>query len=183
MPLEANKCIPLRCQAIASIPGQDEDDAHCLCAISWYSFIHKRNKLLLFDLNQWYKDEMPVVVDASKSLNYLAGYICAEELSPPSRQDFMEQAAHGRTLDSWLHKETITHFHSIQRLEEHFYPNSLSFGKKKRGTPYSIVFFLWCYLMFQILPCCIRAASAFIIGKALKIKLSTLCVMVTPTYS
>lgn len=127
MPLEANRCIPLRCQAVCRSSPQNEDESYCLCALSWYSLLGKRNKLLLFDLNQWYKDQMPYMVDPSKPLNYLAGYICMEGNGMPSSTP-MNTLPFGGILDSWLNTESIATFHSVLRLEEHFYPNSLSFG-------------------------------------------------------
>ncbi|XP_037808264.1 protein ELYS homolog [Lucilia sericata] len=112
LPLEATKSVALACQAISTLSSHGEDDSNCLCAISWLSVLEGKNKLLIFDLNQWYKEEMPFVLEYGKHPNYLAGYILNGECTG---------------LHALLNPNNIAHFNSMQRFEEHFYPNSLSF--------------------------------------------------------
>lgn len=109
----------LACQAISTLSCHGEDDSNCLCAISWYSVLEEKNKLLVFDLNQWYKEEMPFALEYGKQPNYLAGYILNGECTG---------------LHTVLNPDNIAHFNSMQRFEEHFYPNSLSLGNREDGA-------------------------------------------------
>lgn len=61
---------------------------------------------------------MPFVLEYGKQPNYLAGYILNGECTG---------------LHTLLNPNNIAHFNSMQRFEEHFYPNSLSFGKYGKG--------------------------------------------------
>ncbi|XP_039961568.1 protein ELYS homolog [Bactrocera tryoni] len=125
LPLETNKSIAFGCQSINKIPNanlhnngvnlnttQTEEDGYCLCALTWFSTQEEKNKLLIFDLNQWYKEEMPFSITNQKCPSYLAGYVLSGR-----------QCA----LSAFLNPSTVAHFSSLQRFEEHFYPNSLSF--------------------------------------------------------
>lgn len=94
-----------------------------MCALSWYAESEEKNKLLIFDLNQWYKEEMPFMLNVNGSANYLASYTFGES-----------QCA----LQSYINPSMIAHFNSMQRFEEHFYPNSLSFGRHNIGLSYCI---------------------------------------------
>lgn len=124
LPLEATESTALACQAVSSVSTNGEDDANCLCAISWLSNLEGKNKLIIFDLNQWYKEEMPFLIEYGKQPNYLAGYVLSGECCG---------------LQTLLNPNNIAHFNSMQRFEEHFYPNSLSFGK-----------FMWpCFELFS----------------------------------
>lgn len=127
LPLEATKSIAIGCQSINKTQNNSfnssannginathaDEDAYCLCALSWYSTLEENNKLLIFDLNQWYKEEMPYSITQQKCPTYLAGYVLSGR-----------QCAQSAYLDP----STVAHFNSLQRFEEHFYPNSLSFG-------------------------------------------------------
>ncbi|KAH8238263.1 hypothetical protein KR032_001761 [Drosophila birchii] len=64
-------------------------------------------------MNQWYKDEMPEGVQAyGRPPHYLAGYV-------------LKGLPTGLAL--LLRPTSILHFVALQRCEEHFYPNSLTF--------------------------------------------------------
>lgn len=115
--LEPSKCTSLRCQAISKVTSNGEDDFNSLCALTWYSHVEEKNKLLLFDLNQWYKEEMPFSINWQENPSYIAAYILCKT------------PFDGVSLDFQLTTNTIANFNSLQRCEEHFYPNSLSFGK------------------------------------------------------
>uniref|UniRef100_A0A0K8UMI4 Protein ELYS n=1 Tax=Bactrocera latifrons TaxID=174628 RepID=A0A0K8UMI4_BACLA len=125
LPLETSKSIAIGCQSINKIQNanmhnngvnlnttQTEEDGYCLCALTWFSTQEEKNKLLIFDLNQWYKEEMPFSITNQKCPSYLAGYVLS------GRQC---------VLSAFLNPGTVAHFNSLQRFEEHFYPNSLSF--------------------------------------------------------
>lgn len=86
-----------------------------MCLLAWTSEnagIH----VFLFDLNQWYKEQMPNVCNWQDLPTYLAVFPLAASQS-------------GVGLDVWMDQNTVSPFNSIQRPEEHFYPSSLSFGK------------------------------------------------------
>ena len=72
--------------------------------------------MLLFDLNQWYKEQMPDYVNWLENPCYFAGYM-------------LNGMVDGVAMDFHLNPNTIANFNSLQRCDEHFYPNSLSFGK------------------------------------------------------
>ncbi|EDV46733.1 uncharacterized protein Dere_GG19243 [Drosophila erecta] len=88
------------------------DSGTLLIVISWHSNADRKNKLVLFDINQWYKDEMPPCVRQYEVPHYVAGYI-------------LSGLHTGLALQ--LRSNTIMHFVSLQRYDEHFYPNSLTF--------------------------------------------------------
>uniref|UniRef100_A0A1A9WWP1 ELYS-like domain-containing protein n=1 Tax=Glossina brevipalpis TaxID=37001 RepID=A0A1A9WWP1_9MUSC len=110
--LEDSNCIALSCQSIATVSTRTEDHSKCLFAVSWYSLVDKKNKLILFDLIQWYKDEMPYTLEYNQQSNCLAGYILNGCYSG---------------LQTWLNPDTMCHFNSVQHSEEHFYPSALIF--------------------------------------------------------
>ncbi|KAH8421460.1 hypothetical protein KR009_008313, partial [Drosophila setifemur] len=83
-----------------------------LAILSWHSNKERKNKLVLFDINQWYKDEMPPHVRPHEQPHYLAGYI-------------LSGLPTGLALQ--LCSNSIMHFVSLQRFDEHFYPDSLTF--------------------------------------------------------
>ncbi|XP_036338995.1 uncharacterized protein LOC118748571 isoform X1 [Rhagoletis pomonella] len=126
IPLEGTKGIAIGCQSISKIHNSSfnnsangdtnathtDEDGYCLCALSWYSTFEEKNKLLIFDLNQWYKEEMPYSITQQKCPSYLAGYVLSGRQCAQS---------------AYLNPSTVAHFNSLQRFEEHFYPNSLSF--------------------------------------------------------
>lgn len=82
-----------------------------LCLLAWTS--ENGGCACLFDLNQWYKEQMPSVCDWRTSPSFLACLPLSESL----------------LLDVWLNASSVCPFNSIQRPEEHFYPTSLTFGK------------------------------------------------------
>ncbi|KAH8354231.1 hypothetical protein KR084_004072 [Drosophila pseudotakahashii] len=88
------------------------DSGTLLVIISWHSTTDRKNKLVLFDINQWYKEEMPPCVRHYETPHYLAGYVLS---GLPTG------------LGLQLRANTIMHFVSLQRYDEHFYPDSLTF--------------------------------------------------------
>ncbi|XP_002039449.2 protein ELYS homolog [Drosophila sechellia] len=109
--LDRGICSVLGCST-ASTFSFAGDNGTLLIVISWHSRADKKNKLVLFDINQWYKDEMPTFVHKSAVPNYMCGYILS---------------GLNTGLALHLRSTTILHFVSLQRYDEHFYPNSLTF--------------------------------------------------------
>lgn len=126
IPICKKGTIPVACQSISKIVSDEEDELLSLCLLGWYS---KTTPLfmLLFDLNQWYKEQMPEVCDWQEYPSYLAPFPIETNDTP---------------LDIWINPRSVATFNSIQRPEEHFYPTSLSFELLKL-TPSLLERFYW----------------------------------------
>lgn len=110
IPIYEKDSIPITCQSISKNVTEDEDEQFSLCLLAWTNKIS--SFVIIFDLNQWYKEQMPRVCDWRDYPSYLA----------PFPIEINEQP-----LDIWLNPRSVVTFNSIQRPEEHFYPTSLSF--------------------------------------------------------
>lgn len=114
MPIfDVSESIPVSCQAVYK-QISDDDDALSLCVLSWRrSGDVASSQVCVFDLNQWYKEQMPDSCDWRKPNSFLAVF-------PLQGLD---------ALDVWMDAATVTPFSSIQRPEEHFWPASINFGE------------------------------------------------------
>uniref|UniRef100_A0A1Q3F0S0 Putative nuclear pore complex assembly n=1 Tax=Culex tarsalis TaxID=7177 RepID=A0A1Q3F0S0_CULTA len=99
---------PLGVQSIMKTVSQEEE-VLTLCVLSWVTSDRSTN-ILVFDLNQWYKAEMPFACDWRHELNHTV-FFSVKDVAMNTR----------------LMVDSLIPFNSIQRPEEHFYPNSLSF--------------------------------------------------------
>ncbi|XP_062555854.1 protein ELYS homolog [Armigeres subalbatus] len=99
---------PLSVQSIMKTVSQEEE-VLTLCVLSWIGSNNATN-IIVFDLNQWYKAEMPHICDYRRDLNHTVVF---------SVKDY--------SVNVCLVTDSLVPFNSIQRPEEHFYPNSLSF--------------------------------------------------------
>lgn len=108
--------IPIACQAVSK-QISDDDDALSLCVLSWRRSAEVDTQVCVFDLNQWYKEQMPDSCDWRKANSFLAVF-------PLQGLE---------ALDVWMDAPTVTPFSSIQRPEEHFWPASLNFGEWENG--------------------------------------------------
>lgn len=111
MPIFDKDSTPVSCRSIRKVISQDEEDILTLNLMAWNSRGQKQSHILIFDLNQWYKEEMPNIGDWRQPLNYVTTFSLSEI----------------STLDVLVNEQSVFPFNSIQRPEEHFYPNSLSF--------------------------------------------------------
>lgn len=109
MPIYAPQSFPISCQSITKT-NTDDDIVLRLCLLVWTA--RARTHVCVFDLNQWYKEQMPDICDLLQHSTYLAVF----------------ELDNTMPLDVWMNQSTVTPFSSIQRPEEHFYPSSLSFG-------------------------------------------------------
>ncbi|XP_058061949.1 protein ELYS [Anopheles bellator] len=100
--------LPLNVQTITKKIAQ-EDEPITLSVLSWMGS-DNTTTVLVFDLNQWYKAEMPFECDWQQDLTHMVVF----QLQEPS---FHVQ----------LIERSLVLFRSIQRPEEHFYPSSLAF--------------------------------------------------------
>lgn len=111
MPMHVRDTYPICCHSIMKTLTQDDEDIITLNVLAWNSPSSKKTNIMIFDLNQWYKEEMPNVGDWRLKLNYIAVFELANCLS----------------FDVIINESSVFPFNSILRPEEHFYPNSLSF--------------------------------------------------------
>lgn len=112
MPLFEKYSKPISCQSITKFVVAEENFL-TLCLLSWTS--SSGAFVCVFDLNQWYKQQLPDTCDWRASPTFLA-------IFPLGKQP---------VLDVWMNGVTVTPFSSLNRPEEHFYPSSLSFGIHK----------------------------------------------------
>lgn len=117
MPIcDASETLPIACQAISKQIA-DDDDALSLCVLSWRivgcDVAASSTQVCVFDLNQWYKEQMPEACDWRQANSFLAVFPLLGL----------------QALDVWMDAATVTPFSSIQRPEEHFWPASLNFGE------------------------------------------------------
>lgn len=110
MPIFHKDTFPVCCRSITKILTQDEEDVLTIILLAWTSPAKNRSNIMIFDLNQWYKEEMPSIGDWRNRLSYTVVF----EIPNIS-------------LDVILNEKSLLPFNSIMRPEEHFYPNSLSF--------------------------------------------------------
>lgn len=111
MPIYMNDTVPICCRSITRSLTQDEEDVLTLNVLAWTSPGKKTTNIMIFDLNQWYKEEMPNVGDWRMTLKYVAVF----------------EQQNCAALDVIVNENSVFPFNSIMRPEEHFYPNSLSF--------------------------------------------------------
>lgn len=111
IPIYEKNSTPISCQSVTKIITEEEDEQYSLCLLAWTNRVS--SFVLVFDLNQWYKEQMPRVCDWRDYPSYLAPFPIQINDAP---------------LDIWLNPKSVVTFNSIQRPEEHFYPTSLSFG-------------------------------------------------------
>ncbi|KAI4501246.1 hypothetical protein M0802_003619 [Mischocyttarus mexicanus] len=89
--------------------------------------IASKNRLLLFDLNQWYKEQMPQTIYDCKNPNSILATYCTR---------FKTQCAGDKLLSSCYIPSTLREFPTNRPCptEELFYPNSLSFEWAELST-------------------------------------------------
>lgn len=110
IPICEKGSVPVACQSISKVVSDEEDEILSLCLLAWTT--KTESFMMIFDLNQWYKEQMPHVCDWTEYPSYLAPFPLPHNEIP---------------LDVWLNPKTVATFNSTQRPEEHFYPTSLSF--------------------------------------------------------
>lgn len=109
MPIQERGSVPLSCQSICQPLSIAEESLTCVCLLAWRTE-RKTCMLMLFDLNQWYKEQMPWVGNWRDMPRYVAIY--------PLNEDPMAVRLDLKSL-SW--------FNSLDRPEEHFYPTAMGY--------------------------------------------------------
>jgi hypothetical protein len=110
LPVFVKDTFPVCCRAITKPINQDEEDVLTINLLAWTSPLQKQTHVMLFDLNQWYKQEMPSVDDWRNPLKYVVVF----------------EIPHA-SYDVICDYDSLAPFNSITRPEEHFHPNSLRF--------------------------------------------------------
>jgi hypothetical protein len=120
MPMYDPGSVPLACQSISKMTNQDEEIIK-LCQIAWMGK-NKTTHTIIFDLNQWYKAQMPHICNWTEYPNYIAHFVADD----------------GPALNVCLNEASLVAFNSIQRPEEHFHPNSLCFGELEKEREHKV---------------------------------------------
>ncbi|XP_050304402.1 protein ELYS isoform X2 [Anthonomus grandis grandis] len=100
-------------QSVTKHPLNKDLSTMALCLVSWLFWNAEgeaNTAVLLFDLNQWYKEQMPRVPNWLHCSNYM-----------------IRQSVKEVILDVKMDPRTLIQFMGIQRCEEHFCPTALSF--------------------------------------------------------
>lgn len=146
IPIRQKRSLPVACQSISKVVCDEEDELLSLCLLGWTSKAGG-TIMMIFDLNQWYKEQMPDLCDWHEYPSYLAPFPMAGLDAP---------------LDIWLNSKSVATFNSIQRPEEHFYPTSLSFDCAKLSVS-SLYHFHWPGLQNKALQRLSQAGAAAIL--------------------
>nr|CAH7717001.1 unnamed protein product [Callosobruchus chinensis] len=98
-------------------------DVLALTKISWTVWFDRgetQTNMLVFDLNQWYKEQMPTFSSWRESSNYIL---------KTSITDLISMTGHKSSslLDVKIITKSLNQFLGVQKLEEHFFPTALSF--------------------------------------------------------
>lgn len=117
-------------QPVSKLPASKDSNAHiytgdilALCVISWTTWYDKnktQNYSLVFDLNQWYKEQMPTFSKWANCNNYILRMNLTDLIAPHMQKK-------SPLLDVKMDEISLRQFVGVQRLEEHFYPTSLTF--------------------------------------------------------
>ncbi|XP_022829772.1 protein ELYS isoform X2 [Spodoptera litura] len=120
--LLGGKCVSCHTYSVNStLAAEGEDSMLNICQVVWECWGENANSstqygMLLFDLDQWYKDQMPATWRL-ESAAFMSVTWCGE-LS----------AGDCVTLDVRLAPASVAVYSHATRLEEHFYPNSLQYN-------------------------------------------------------
>lgn len=97
------------------------EDSLAICAVIWcvWNNAEIESYMCLFDLNQWYKEQMPT--NPSEDNSSFMVFLNLRELFD------MHTQKSNILLDVKIDPESINQFSCPQRLEEHYYPSSLAY--------------------------------------------------------
>jgi hypothetical protein len=80
--------------------------------------------MAVFDLNQWYKEQMPGKIVKGQASTYIAIFSLNEVVEASANS----AGSINPLLDVKVDPASISQFTAVQSLEEHFYPSSFAFG-------------------------------------------------------
>ncbi|XP_047993086.1 protein ELYS [Leguminivora glycinivorella] len=116
------RCVSCHAYSVSSTLGEEGEDSMLnICQLVWECWGENVNSateygMLLFDLDQWYKDQMPSTYSLQSNA-FMSTSWCGQLA-----------AAGTRTLDVRLQPGSVTPYSHATRLEEHFYPNSIHYN-------------------------------------------------------
>ncbi|XP_063382768.1 protein ELYS [Cydia fagiglandana] len=117
------RCVSCHAYSVSSTLGEEGEDSMLnICQLVWECWGENVNSateygMLLFDLDQWYKDQMPSTYGLQSNA-FMSASWCGQLTT-----------AGTRTLDVRLQPGSVTPYSHATRLEEHFYPNSIHYSK------------------------------------------------------
>ncbi|CAB3259639.1 unnamed protein product [Arctia plantaginis] len=120
--LFGGKCVSCHTYSVNStLAAEGEESMLNICQIVWECWGEGVNSptqygMLLFDLDQWYKDQMPATWRLESNA-FMSMTWCSELSAGPCV-----------TLDVRLDPASVAVYSHATRLEEHFYPNSLQYN-------------------------------------------------------
>ncbi|CAH2091399.1 unnamed protein product [Euphydryas editha] len=115
------RCISCHTFSVSSTLGEEGEDTMLnLCQLVWECWGENKNTgiqhaMLLFDLDQWYKDQMPATQRIESN-----AFMSTSRCPDVNRGSCL-------TLDLRLDPTSVSPYSHATRLEEHFYPNSLQY--------------------------------------------------------
>lgn len=104
---------------------QESDLTLCLFVWeAWGASCPGSTRMAVFDLNQWYKEQMPGKIVKGQVSTYMTIF---------SLDEVVEASASSANstnplLDVRVDPASLSQFTAVQSLEEHFYPSALAFG-------------------------------------------------------
>ncbi|XP_073947364.1 AT hook containing transcription factor 1 homolog isoform X2 [Choristoneura fumiferana] len=116
------RCVSCHAYSVNSTLGEEGEDSMLnICQIVWECWGENVNSpteygMLLFDLDQWYKDQMPATYPLQSNA-FMSASWCGQLWAGASR-----------TLDVRLAPGSVAPYSHATRLEEHFYPNSIHYN-------------------------------------------------------
>ncbi|XP_063623220.1 protein ELYS [Cydia splendana] len=116
------RCVSCHAYSVSSTLGEEGEDSMLnICQLVWECWGENVNSateygMLLFDLDQWYKDQMPSTYGLQSNA-FMSASWCGQLTT-----------AGTRTLDVRLQPGSVTPYSHATRLEEHFYPNSIHYN-------------------------------------------------------
>ncbi|XP_013172174.1 PREDICTED: uncharacterized protein LOC106121195 isoform X1 [Papilio xuthus] len=120
--LIGGRCISCHTYTISSPLGEEGEDSMLnICQLVWECWGEQEAEtsqygMMLFDLDQWYKDQMPATyqLESNGFMSVLRPAVVGEGCGP--------------ALDARLVLTSVAPYSHATRLEEHFYPNSLQYN-------------------------------------------------------
>ncbi|XP_068618212.1 protein ELYS isoform X2 [Battus philenor] len=119
--LLGGRCVSCHTYSISSPLGEEGEDSMLnICQLVWECWGEQSNMaaqygMLLFDLDQWYKDQMPATYQL--------------ESNAFMSVTWLPTLGTGRlALDARLQVSSVAPYSHATRLEEHFFPNSLQYN-------------------------------------------------------
>jgi len=104
---------------------QESDLTLCLFVWeAWGANCPGSTRMAVFDLNQWYKEQMPSKIVKGQVSTYMTIFSLDEVVEASASS----VNSTNPLLDVRVDPASLSQFTAVQSLEEHFYPSALAFG-------------------------------------------------------